>query len=677
MKTLVRKELQENLRLAALGLVIFGLIQVLSYIDYSEVMKSLALSHGVRGGGGLMQPLLEKFIVMGTAFFCGLFGALLGWLQIHNERRPDLWAFLMHRPLSATQIFLCKAAAGLTLYALVAGLPLACSIIWAVTPGHVAAPFEWRMLEPVAAFFLSGVVYYFAGMLTGLRQARWYGSRAFGVGVAIIVSTAMVSRPHFGKALLVIFIGGTILAAAVWSAFQSHGFAGGQPRLGKAALTLSLAMGSLVVVFFSAAVLFNLLPRIEQANSWSNYVIASDGTIYKVTQGTDRSPEMVDLEGQPLKDAKTGRQIDWAEFRKHLQAKTSFAADIGWDARNREWIQRSYQLFSFWRTTPDTLWSYWARCGRLVAYDLQTRRLIGSLGPVGFARDLYGNGDRFADPAGSSRTFRTTTNICQVDLENRTVKTLFTTMPDDPILANSDVIPNGYDWDSIVVVTRQFIRLLTPEGKEVWKAPYDPAYKSVAISFLEPSGRFALWLAPSHSPYAKGEPTLPTQVTWIARDQGALRTATLPPLPVRASGPGLDIKLLSAVMPPLVVLMAPWLENQPQPQEEMQRSMPLVLTSLAVAALLCVPLGWWFGTRHRLSLKTRLAWAAFHLIGGVPGLLAYICEEEWPAREPCPNCQKLRVVNRRQCEHCGAPFAPPVKTGLEIFQPLATQSEER
>ena len=43
------------------------------------------------------------------------------------------------------------------------------------------------MLRPVATILLAGTVPYFAGMLTALRQARWYASRALGLGVAFIV----------------------------------------------------------------------------------------------------------------------------------------------------------------------------------------------------------------------------------------------------------------------------------------------------------------------------------------------------------------------------------------------------------------------------------------------------------------------------------------------------------
>ena len=144
------------------------------------------------------QPLLSRSVTSATAFFCAIFGALLGWLQIHNERHRDLWAFLIHRPLSRTKIFAAKSVAGLSLYTLGAGLPLLGFIFMTWMPGHIAAPFEWRMVLPVLSFFLAGIVFYFAGMLTGLRQARWYASRGLGLGAAFVVSSPWRTRRSFG-----------------------------------------------------------------------------------------------------------------------------------------------------------------------------------------------------------------------------------------------------------------------------------------------------------------------------------------------------------------------------------------------------------------------------------------------------------------------------------------------
>ena len=173
-------------------------------------------------------------------WFGGIFGAVLGWLQIFNERRPDLWAFLLHRPMTRTEIFLGKTLAGLGLYAVVVGVPLLVFIGWARWPGHVAAPFELRMLRPLAACILTGVVFYFAGMLTGLRQARWYASRALGLGMALIVCLLMQFRPVWWEGFLVAFIGGAILMVAAWGGFQTHGYYRSQPAWGKAALTFAV-----------------------------------------------------------------------------------------------------------------------------------------------------------------------------------------------------------------------------------------------------------------------------------------------------------------------------------------------------------------------------------------------------------------------------------------------------
>ena len=77
-------------------------------------------------------------------------------------------------------------------------------------------------------------------------------------------------------------------------------------------------------------------------------------------------------------------------------------------------------------------------------------------------------------------------------------------------------------------------------------------------------------------------------------------------------------------------------------------------------------------TTIHTSLPARLGWVAFQLCFGIPGLLAMLSVEKWQAREACPRCKKLRVVDREKCPHCGAAFAPPEKTGTEIFAPLET-----
>src|SRR6516225_9483023 len=86
---------------------------------------------------------------MGSVFYTGLiaavFGAMLGFLQVFPESSGDKRSLLLHRPLSRSQIFLGKAAAGVGLYLLALGIPFAVAVGRAATPGHVYQPFGWPM----------------------------------------------------------------------------------------------------------------------------------------------------------------------------------------------------------------------------------------------------------------------------------------------------------------------------------------------------------------------------------------------------------------------------------------------------------------------------------------------------------------------------------------------------
>ena len=686
MKTLILKELRENLKLAVLGLVIFALMLMLEYHDFLNEMKYMMLGGTNLLRGDLLQPLIAPLFHMETGFFCVIFGAVLGWFQIHNERQRDLWAFLIHRPITRTGIFLGKIIGGLVLYVLVAGLPLVCFIGWALTPGHVAAPFEWAMLRLTAAFFLLGIVSYFAGMLTSLRQARWYVSRAFGLGVTMIVFVMVVNALHFWQAVVFILIGGAILATAVWGGFHSQGFYRSQPAGGKLALIGTLALGSLVVTL-SAAFLLALLS--QRTYRWSNYQMTKDGAIYKVTQENGKPPEIVGLDDKPLLDPKTGRMTELPDFNRRVCTLKQTNPDFGDRIHNRRLLDRTYYLLIFWRATPDTLWYYWSRYGRLVGYDKTTRRFVGSLGPDGFSKDSARTGfhsdiqpNIYEEVTG--RILNDAQAVYEPDLEHRTTKTLFTATNENcaaalfatnasrtTIGAVREVQLNGFDWDYTIVVTRCFVRLLTLDGKVVWQVAYKPGYPDynhIKVSLLEPTNQFALWIGPSWQAQEKAGGKLPTCVTWLDMNGSVLKSADLPELSYHPHEYSREEKLICMSVPPVLLVMPPLFDADAGPWPA---TIPWVLVRYSLmAALVCIPIGWWLGRRYQFSLKAHLAWTVFYLLWGIPGLLTCLCVQEWPAREACPNCKKLRTVDREHCEHCGAAFAPSEKNGTEIFEPL-------
>jgi hypothetical protein len=443
------------------------------------------------------------------------------------------------------------------------------------------------------------------------------------------------------------------------------------------------------VLALTAILLVELLLR--SPYSQTQYQMTKDGAIYKVTQGDGDQSNIVDLQGKPLVDSKTGRRIGTADFNRRVCIRVQIRPDFSNQAPHGRWFDRDCNRFTFWRATPDTLWYYWGRYGRLVGYDIATRRFIGSLGPDGFAQTVSGDGSRFRfgddrngfAPA-SRRIINTADTVYALDLERRATKAIFiltnessgaTTLSATTNTANetiggiAEVSLNSYDWDYTIVVTRDYIRLLTPDGKVLWRAAYKPGYPDynwIQVAFLDSRNQFALWLSPSWYAQGKAGGKLPTQVVWLDREQGVLKNTDLPELFHNGREFAREQKLISLSISPALLVMIPLINEQPQLED-----IPWVLVRYSLAAaLVCLPIGWWLGLRYSLSLPARLGWAAFYLVFGIPGLLTFLSVQEWPARESCPNCRKLRVVDRGQCEHCGADFAPPEKNGTEIFEPL-------
>ena len=662
MKTLIQKELRENFKLAVIGTIVLTLLLLAAFRSYTSLLTNTDLTFSGGAYRDRLQPLLSEAFLIPTGWFCAIFGAVIGFLQIHNERHRDLWAFLVHRPVTRTQIFLSKVTAGAALYSVAAGLPLLVFVLYARMPGHVAAPFEWAMALPACGFFLSGMAFYFAGMLVSLRQARWYASRGFGLGVALLVCGAAIGIPawHFWQTLLIAFCGAGVLAAAGWGAFQSGGYFEGQPALGKGATVVSLLGGAVLVILAAAFLFGQLLPN--QMTTWSHYIMTKDGVIYKQRQ-TGRNTEIINLDDTLLKDPKTGRPVEYRDFYRKVAGMNSILVYVRKPSRSA--------FFNFLGATPDTLWYYSTHSKRLLACDRLTRRFVASVGPNGFSQNADAINDRFTvanhgNSVTPPRTWATATEVYDVDLDKRTTRKVFSTTADDPIEGIHDVMPSIENWDYTIVATRRFVHVLTQDGQLAWKQPYRPIgrrYTQIQVSVLEPAGTFALWIGPGG--VARPGQILPTEVTWIDKAQGVLKRVELPTLGWSSRDPGLTEQVLSALMPPLGVAVVGLQDDTPL--NEFWR----LLVFAFVAAVICVTVGWRLGRRYNFSRGAQLRWALFHLAFGVPGLLTFLSVQEWPSREACRHCKKLRVVDREDCEYCGTEFAAPGKVGIEIFEPLA------
>jgi hypothetical protein len=71
--------------------------------------------------------------------------------------------------------------------------------------------------------------------------------------------------------------------------------------------------------------------------------------------------------------------------------------------------------------------------------------------------------------------------------------------------------------------------------------------------------------------------------------------------------------------------------------------------------------------QKRFGLPHAAVWAAFALLLGVPGWLAYRYHRSWPALSDCPSCGQAAPRDREACIDCGAAFPPPPLKGIEVF----------
>ncbi len=177
-KALIIKELRETWWLGLLAALLLGLYLFVQ-MGYQPDVFSLSFRRQVNYQGRLVVPLpyLSEGFRDAVLWIAGGLGLIVGLWQTVSESVQGTWLFLLHRPLSRRSIIHSKLAAGLTVTAVATAIPLLIYLIWAMTPGTHANPFELWMTSEAIVACLVGLTCYLAAFLCGMRDARWYVSR--------------------------------------------------------------------------------------------------------------------------------------------------------------------------------------------------------------------------------------------------------------------------------------------------------------------------------------------------------------------------------------------------------------------------------------------------------------------------------------------------------------------
>lgn len=181
MTALARKELREIFGITAVALGCY-LALVVSLMGGMVFYWMPGMPKGTQEvpftGDGFATPF---------TFISVIFAVALGFRQSAWDSAKGTYLFLLHRPLRRDTIFLAKLAAGAGVLLLGTSLPVVAYAAWAAVPGHHASPFEWSMTWPTWRMTFLLPLLYLGAFLSGLRPARWFGTRLLPLFAALVV----------------------------------------------------------------------------------------------------------------------------------------------------------------------------------------------------------------------------------------------------------------------------------------------------------------------------------------------------------------------------------------------------------------------------------------------------------------------------------------------------------
>jgi hypothetical protein len=291
--------------------------------------------------------------------------------------------------------------------------------------------------------------------------------------------------------------------------------------------------------------------------------------------------------------------------------------------------------------------------------------------------------------------------VYAADFAQGTAKKLFTPTPGDTVRSAHRWKVEHPKTTLAVVFTHKTINVMKETGEPVFSAPWTHErenYEIARFGRLENPQRYVIWYKPAPSLRRQDPETMASYL--IEFNPAGQETAclTVPPVPAAevsyarmvfgVATPVVEVTSLvgairyggsnaQPVTNPLLRFLADVTESLVPGgswtlgtgEGPVLAFEILTLLSAATCALVCFLLA----RRHAFSRARCICWAVCGFLFGPVGVLLMLALQEWPARVICPKCRKPRVVTLDNCEHCGAPHAPPTPDGTEIFEPFAAR----
>jgi len=216
LKALALKELRETIGIAAVALVLFAYFVIVA-IGVTLLPLDYAYEDSIPFVAG---PVKTNFTLV-----AGLLAIALGFRQTAWETAFGTTQFLLHRPVARWRLVGVKLAVGAVVLMLSSALPILVYAFWAATPGTHASPFEWSMTVPFWQVPVVMTIVYLGSFLSGIRPARWVGTRLAPLASAVFLAFVVTLLPcaWVWSFLLVLAVDG-LLITSVFFAIQTRDF---------------------------------------------------------------------------------------------------------------------------------------------------------------------------------------------------------------------------------------------------------------------------------------------------------------------------------------------------------------------------------------------------------------------------------------------------------------------
>jgi hypothetical protein len=191
MRALAFKELREvaGIAAAALGCYLALVVNLMGAKVFDWVPGMPAGTEEVPFTGSDFATL---FLLISAVF-----AVALGFRQSAWESARGTYLFLLHRPLGREAVMLTKLGVGAGVLLVGASVPVVLYAAWAAVPGHHPSPFAWSMTAGAWQMTLLMPLLYLGAFLSGLRPARWFGTRLLPLVTAVAALALLTEVPRW------------------------------------------------------------------------------------------------------------------------------------------------------------------------------------------------------------------------------------------------------------------------------------------------------------------------------------------------------------------------------------------------------------------------------------------------------------------------------------------------